>query len=103
MEKRGTYFNVKPHKVGTKQKEARVRQLTNYFAAGYIYFHSSQQDLIQEYDAFGATEDYHILDALSQGPSHWSRPFNAKTFDKYRKIEHDLMADIDPVTGYSRY
>lgn len=103
MQIRGIYFNIVPHKVGKEKKEARVRQLSNYFAAGLVYFHRSQRDLITEYDSFGATEDYHLLDAFSQGPSHWARPFGKKQFEKLRAIETSLLKDIDVLTGYSGY
>jgi predicted phage terminase large subunit-like protein len=101
MQIRGQYFTIVPHKVGKEKKEARVRQLSNYFAAGLVYFHQSQRDLITEYDSFGATEDYHMLDAMSQGPSHWARPFGKKQWDKFKQIEESLLKDHDPVTGYS--
>ena len=101
MQKRGIYFHIMPHKIGITQKEARVKQLANYFASGTIYFHPDQKDILQEYDYFGATSDYHLLDALAQGPSYWSKPFNKATFDRYRQIEEQMMSGIDPVTGYS--
>lgn len=100
MQFRGIRFNVIPVKAGTKQKEARVRGLANYFAAGSIFFHQSQTDLITEYDSFGATEDYHQLDALAYGPEVWARPFSKARWEEFRSAEQVLLNDRDPETGY---
>lgn len=98
---RNIRFNIIPVPVGTKEKAARVRGLSQYFAAANIYFHSSQVDLITEFDSFGATKDYHMLDALSMGPKIWSKPFSEATREEYRKAEEEILQDRDFMTGYS--
>lgn len=100
MQVRGIRFNVIPITTGGKAKEARVRGLTNYWAAGAIYHHASMVDFETEYDSFGATNDYHMLDALAQGPEVWSRPFTKARWDSFRQAEEVLLAERDDETGY---
>lgn len=71
MKIRGIRFQIEPVKTNQKAKELRVAGLANWFEAGQIFFHPDQEDLIQEFKEFGATEDYHILDALAYGPRLW--------------------------------
>ena len=99
---RNIRFHIKPIKIGTKAKDARVRGLSNYFSAANVFFHTSQVDLIEEFDQFGATEDYHMLDALSMGPLVWSRPFTQEQQDANKQAEEELLTDRDATTGYSR-
>lgn len=75
MAVRGIRFKVEPVKTGQKEKPVRVAGLANYFEAGQIFFHPDQEELIEEYDQFGATEDYHMLDALAYGPRFWRAGF----------------------------
>jgi predicted phage terminase large subunit-like protein len=100
MQVRGIRFNVIPVKTGNREKEARVRGLANYFAAGAVHFHQSQDDLITEYNHFGATEDYHMLDALAYGPEVWSKPFSKARWDDFRAAEMELLSERSPITGY---
>jgi hypothetical protein len=100
MQVRGIRFNIIPVPTRQKQKEARVRGLANYFGAGAIYFHESQVELIKEFDTFGATDDYHMLDAYAMGPEVWSKPFSKERWDSYAHAETELLAERDPETGY---
>jgi len=101
MKLRNTYFHVIPLPADNKVKEARIRGLANNFAAGGIYFHASQKDLIEEYNNFGATDNIHMLDALAQGPKVWSRPFSRQQWANMHKEEEEQLKGIDPTTGYS--
>lgn len=100
MKLRGIRFFVMPVKPKGKEKEARVRGITNYFAAGKIYFHQDQGDLIQEYKEFGDTDNYHMLDALAYGPEIWRKPIKKEEWDRYREIEQNLLSKRDVETGY---
>ena len=100
MKLRGIRFNIVPITTGGKAKEARVRGLTNYWAAGCIYHHESMVDFETEYDSFGATNDYHMLDALAQGPQVWSKPFSKERWDSFKQAEELLLASRDAETGY---
>lgn len=71
MSIRGIRFRIEAVKTNQKAKELRVAGLANFFEGGMIYFHPTQEALIQEYDEFGATDDYHMLDALAYGPRIW--------------------------------
>lgn len=107
MRVRGVRFNivpVKPRKAGRadNSKMERVRALSNYFSAGQILFNEGQTDLIEEYDNFGATDDYHLLDALAYGPELWRNGLQASQMRKYQELEEELLEERDPVTGYSR-
>lgn len=100
MQVRGIRFHIVPIPTHGKQKEARVKGLATYFAAGAFHHHKSQTDLDTEIDQFGATEDYHILDALAQGPQVWTKPFNSARWIDFKKAEEDLLAARDIETGY---
>jgi hypothetical protein len=56
--------------------------------------------LIQEYDQFGATTDYHMLDALAQGPVVWTKPYGAARWADMRAAEQQLLDNRDDETGY---
>jgi hypothetical protein len=102
MQLRNLRFNVVPHAAGNKDKSGRVRGLTNYFCNGQIYCHPEQRDFIEEYHLFGSTDDYHLLDALAQGPDHWK--FGGRTAKKWserQQFEAQMLARRDRVTGYS--
>ena len=69
MQLRGVRFYVMtvrrkriPSRLGAhdESKPDHIKILANYFSAGLIYFHLSQQNLIDEYDSFGASEDIHL-------------------------------------------
>jgi len=84
-----------------KVKLERVKGLSQYFSAGQILFHEGQTDLIWEYDNFGATDNYHLLDALAQGMEVWRPGSQEKWFSKIHEMEQDLLAGRDLATGYS--
>lgn len=100
MKLRGIRFHITLSKPGARAKDIRVLGLVNWFAAGKIYFHQDQLDLIDEYKKFGATSDYHMLDALAQGPEVWRVPFNKKQWDQNRQAETALLQARDIATGY---
>lgn len=106
MKLRNQYFNVVPISpvVGgrAQSKPMRVRGLSNYFSGGNIYFATSgQEDLIKEYDSFGATEDYHMLDALAYGPEVWMPGLSRAEMEKRQKAVEQLLDQRDVETGYS--
>lgn len=96
---RGVRFRIEPAKTRNRTKESRVRGLSNFFAAGHIYFHQSQADLIEEFNSFGATKDYHILDALAYGPEYWRR---GKAIERAGEVANNMMNGRDLITGYSK-
>lgn len=113
MRFRGVNFNIVPvePKEGGRNlsKEHRVRQLSNYFSAGLIFFSAgvnlttgaSQELLIKEFDSFGATKNYHMLDALAYGPDVWMPGLSRAKVNKYAQDEAMLLANRDIETGYS--
>ena len=82
-------------------KRGRVRALGTYFSAGQIWFAENQTDLIEEYDNFGATDDYHLLDALAYGPEVWRALLGKAEQERRAKIEENLFNERDISTGYS--
>lgn len=95
---------VKPKRItntADKSKAGRVRALSNYFSSGQIFFNEGQGELIEEYDNFGATEDYHMLDALAYGPDIWRNGMQAAQHAKYQELEKQIIEDRDVMTGYS--
>lgn len=101
MALRNIRFNVVPVKTRSKEKDARVRGLANYFAAGQIFWNEGMTDFEEEFDRFGASEDIHLLDALAYGPEVWKPGVNRQTWDAYKKAEEDLLNERDIETGYS--
>jgi hypothetical protein len=93
-------FRIEPAKTRQKSKDSRVRGLSNFFQAGHIYFHKDQLDLIEEFDHFGATKEYHLLDALAYGPEFWRRGGAIK---RAGEIAKEMVSNRDIVTGYSKY
>lgn len=105
MKLRQFYFNitpVEPLEGGRKiSKEMRVRGLTNYFSARRIFFHPNQVELIKEFDHFGATDDYHILDSLAYGPEVWMPGMPKSQKEHFKQQEEEILAGQDITTGYS--
>ena len=109
MKLRNVHFNIYPVPpvVGGKvlSKPMRVRGLSQYFSAGAIHFASQGQDdekgIITEFDKFGATKDYHILDALAYGPEVWMPAFSRETWNAHKRAEEQLLGNRDNETGYS--
>ena len=99
---RNCRFSIIPYKPPKdKVKFERVAVLGNRYAAGQIYFRSDQRDIIWEFDNFGATDNYHLHDALAQGEEFWIAPMSREE-EKQRAEEMDERLDaIDPSTGYS--
>lgn len=99
---RGLKFHISMHKTGGKEKDARVRQLTNYFSAGQIYAPPGFSDFWEEYDYFGTSKKYHLLDALAQGPSYWMPGNRMKQSAELAERERAMLAGRSNSTGYSR-
>lgn len=102
---RFTIIPIKPRRLrGTENhsKPGRVKALANYFSAGQIFFNEGQHDLIEEYDNFGATDDYHLLDALAQGPEVWRAGLGIQETQRRMRIEEEMLNERDFVTGYSQ-
>lgn len=114
MQHRGQFFNIVPvdPKEGGRNlsKEHRVRELANYFSAKLIFFasgkdHSTgrdQSELIKEFDSFGATRNYHMLDALAYGPDVWMPGLSRAKMNQYKRDEEEMLSNRDEETGYSR-
>lgn len=99
---RNKRFHIEGIKTGGKAKDARVRGLANFFSSGNLILNNTQLDLITEFKQFGATENYHLLDALAYGPLVWRRGSNT-AIENERKISvEELLADRDIESGYSR-
>lgn len=101
MKKRNLRFQLIMHKVGKTEKSMRVNTLSNYFSAKQIYMNSAHTEFLLEFDQFGATDDYHMLDALAMGPKYWRAGFNGRMRDKYKDAETQLMG-MDKTSGYSK-
>ena len=96
---RFTVFGYKPPP--DKIKFERVAALAHYFSAGQIFFRNDQLDIIWEFDNFGATENYHLLDALAQGEDLWQIPVSKEQREEEAEFLAERLAQMDPQTGYS--
>jgi hypothetical protein len=106
MRERRINFNivpVKPRKPGTGRlnKTERIEILSPYFSSKKIWFNPDHKDIIQEYKDYGTTTDIHVLDALAYGPELW-RFHDIRRYERYKKIETDMLKNRDADTGYSR-
>lgn len=103
MRLRNRRFLVEPCKTNNKQKDIRVRGLSNYFSGGLIFFAENQYDLIEEFDQFGATDNYHMLDAMAQGPLFWRKGQTRKMIEEQQKAIDSILGGRDSISGYSSY
>lgn len=103
MKLRNRRFHIEPCKTNNKQKEIRVRGLANYFSGGMIYFAENQFDLIEEFDNFGATDNYHMLDAMAQGPAFWRKGQTRQVVEEQQKAIEAILGGRDKISGYSSY
>ena len=100
MSLRNLKFKIEPIRPKGKSKEQRVLGLANYFSSGQIYFNNAQTELIEEFKEFGATTNYHMLDALAYGPSLWRVPLHKGRIASYQSAEEAIWASRDAETGY---
>jgi len=99
---RGIRFNILPYKPPKdKVKFERVSVLGNYYAASQIFFHADQKDMIWEFDNFGATDNYHLHDALAQGEQFWRPAISTREEIDNKEYLDERFEEMDPVTGYS--
>lgn len=102
MQIRGIRFKIEPGKTRNRDKKSRVLGLSNYFSAGQIFFAEAQHELITEFQQFGATEDYHMLDALAYGPEFWRKGARREVVEQASQKALELIGR-DKTTGYSTY
>ena len=99
---RGIRFNILPYKPPKdKIKFERVAVLGNYYAAGQIFFHADQEEMIWEFDNFGATLNYHLHDALAQGEQFWRAAVLIEEEKEKKEYLDERFKEMDPATGYS--
>lgn len=84
-----------------KVKFERVSVLGNRYAAGQIYFKADQKALIWEFDNFGATDNYHLHDALAQGEEFWITPMSKEEETERVEEMEERLEGVDSWTGYS--
>lgn len=92
---RNIRFKIEPAKTRNKTKDSRIEGLSNFFSASQIYFEETQQELIDEFDTFGASSQIHILDALAYGPEFWKLPASLQ------QQQQQEVSNRDSQTGYS--
>ena len=100
--RRGTYLRIEDFKPSTrKSKEARIRgALQPYFSTGSMFVRSSQINFIEQYLAFGRTDQDHMMDALAQGPEFWKAPADDERLERHSRLRDELVLDTRGLTGY---
>lgn len=86
MSVRRINFKIETAKTNQKHKEERVQALSTYFTAGQIYLDRDFEELITEFKEFGATENYHMLDALAYGPRYWRAAVNSGNLEANNEL-----------------
>lgn len=94
------YPNIFPYKVRGRAKEARVRGLANFGAAGQIYCLEGMNDFRDEWEAFGVIDKYHLLDALAQGPEVWQPGLRKEDVRAQLRAEKYIEEQRSMETGY---
>lgn len=100
MRLRQLRFQIGLAKPKNKTKDQRINGLSNWFSSGLIHFEEDQEEIDEEFDTFGASQQIHVLDALAYGPEFWKAGRTAEE-SNYRKQEDELLSERDPTTGYS--
>lgn len=101
MKHRGIRFHITPYSLRGRAKDIRIKGLSNFYAAGRIYHAQDQEDIIAEFKTLGASvENKHILDALSQGPEVWVKPWPQSKRDEISQAEQQQYTGRDANTGY---
>jgi len=94
---------VRAYKPGSvRSKEARIRGLSHFFSAGQIYVHEMMHDFRDEYEQFPIGKSQHLLDALAQGPSFWSKGemTTERAIKNYEEKERMIIDSRSIHTGY---
>lgn len=92
--------NLNPYKVGRREKTARIRGLSSYFAAGQIYMLEGMTQLRDELEWFPLGDSEHILDALAQGPEVWTPGLSRNDMRDNLDAIEQVMVQRDALTGY---
>lgn len=98
----GIHPNIRTYKPGSKKtKTARIRGLSNFFAAGQILMAEGMFQLRDEYERFPFGDDEHLLDALAQGPQFWAPGLQSQDVDHIEKGYREAFEDERSIlTGY---
>lgn len=101
--RRGTYLRIEDYKPSTKKsKEARIRgALQPYFSSGLMFVRENQIQFVEQYLAFGRTDDEHMMDALAQGPQFWKSPRDDHELIRHTKVRNRLLRPTNyGLSGY---
>lgn len=101
--RRGVYLRIEDYKPSTrKSKEARIRgALQPYFSSGMVFVRENQLGFIEQYLAFGRSEEDHMMDALAQGPQFWRAPRDDVRLERHQRFARNIMSQRDRgLSGY---
>lgn len=117
MRLRNRHFHIIEYTTKNQIKQARVKGLNPYFAAGNIFFNEQNysrsdpsnggdpkglnSDLIYQVKKFPTIKHYHTLDALAQGPGIWVKPVDKRKWAEAAEKHKQELAKRDATTGYS--
>lgn len=91
--RRSTYLRVEQHTPSSrKSKEARIRgALQPYFSSGLIFVRNTHMHFVEQYLAFGRTDEDHMMDALAQGPFYWKSPRDDSELARHSRIKSAML------------
>lgn len=92
-QRRGVYLRIEDSKPSThKSKEARIRgALQPYFSSGRMFVRASHTHFVEQYLAFGRTDDDHMMDALAQGPEFWRAPREDPGLERHSALAQKIL------------
>ena len=102
-QRRGRFLRIEDYTPSTrKSKQARIRgALQPYFSSGMIFVRESQINFVEQFLAFGRTDDDHMMDALAQGPQFWRSPRDDRGLARMNRFKGALTEKRDyGLSGY---
>jgi hypothetical protein len=91
-QRRGRFLRIEDYQPSTrKSKAARIRgALQPFFSSGMIFCRERQINFIEQFLAFGRTDDEHMMDALAQGPKYWRSPRDDAGLERFQRFRGAL-------------
>lgn len=94
------FLPIRSYKTENRRKPVRIRGLAHFFSAGQVYVAEMMHDFRDEYEQFPLGDSQHLLDALAQGPTFWSRGVSAKEVEEQKQAVANMEIERSIQTGY---
>jgi phage terminase large subunit-like protein len=92
--------SIHGYKTHQRQKESRVRGLGPLGIAGQIFVAENMHEFREEWERFGVTKNFHLLDAMAQGKDVWQAGMIEADAKTYAQAEKKIVEMRSAYTGY---